>query len=107
MQLTLGNVQIVSRNYDYVVTRFDNGVKYGVWYGGWAPLNGGGAHRAKGTYIGQVARRDPGFFTAEEWYSAPNTGSQDAVDLQWHGPFKTRKEAALFLTGMSVRVEVE
>jgi hypothetical protein len=99
MQLTLGTVHPVARTYDYVITRFDNGVKYGVWYGGKAPLNGPADN--KGKYIGQVARRDASFFTAVEWFAAGANGSQDADKLQWHGPFKTRRDASIFLTGLT------
>lgn len=80
-------------DYDYVITRFDDGIKYGVWEGGNAPLNGG----RKGTYIGQVARYD---YIDGEWYAAPNYGSQDAVDLKWYGPFSSRVRATTFLSGL-------
>jgi hypothetical protein len=94
MELKLQNKLPASRIFNYVPTYFDNGVKYGVWHGGRAPLNGGG-----GKYIGQVARLDYDAFFGpyrEEWHAASANGSQDADKLNWHGPFKTRMEASIF-----------
>ena len=83
----------VSRIFDYVATRFDNGIKYGVWNGGKAPLNG----LRIGTYVGQVARFNEGD-SAEEWFAASNIGTlQDADKILWYGPFPNRKEASVFL----------
>jgi hypothetical protein len=99
MELKLQNKLPASRIFNYVPTYFDNGVKYGVWHGGRAPLNGGG-----GKYIGQVARLDYDAFFGpyrEEWHAASANGSQDADKLNWHGPFKTRMEASIFLTGLT------
>jgi hypothetical protein len=102
VELTFSNVHKVEQRFDYVRTLFDNGVKYGVWYLGKAPLNATLPNRI-GRHIGQVARVDYNPYTGpyrEEWYAAPAYGSQNAIDLQWHGPFRSRQEASVFLTGL-------
>lgn len=91
MEMTMNNVRTMSSVFDFVATNFDDGVKYGVWYGGKAPLNA--RYNDKGSYVGQVARCD----AREGWFAAPRTGSQNAVDLQWFGGFRTRGAAAAFL----------
>lgn len=80
----------VAETFDYVPTRGDNGVKYGVWYGGTAPLRAGN----NGRYIGDVARLDglPG------WRASADSG--DAADCRWITGFRTRREATLCLVGM-------
>jgi hypothetical protein len=91
MKMTINHVRTVSSVFDFVATNFDDGVKYGVWYGGKAPLNA--RDRNAGIYVGQVARVD----SRDGWFAAPRTGSQNAVDLQWFGGFRTRGAAAAFL----------
>lgn len=101
MELTMNRTATVRTRFDYVVSTFDNGVKYGVWQGGKAPLNCNTLSQ-KGTYIGQVAKFDKEAYPyRDEWFAAPTYGSQDADRLNWHGPFKSRKEASVFLTGLN------
>ena len=94
MDLSIHVVANRSDTFDYVATRGDNAVKYGVWYGGTAPLNRG----ANGAYIGDVARLDG----RNDWLA---TGLYDtstmnsAADQLWLGGFKTRKEASIYLLG--------
>jgi hypothetical protein len=103
MDITIVRMQKVSDVFDYVATRFDNAVKYGVWHGGKAPLNGGGSVKwPLGRYIGDVMRYsddvayppDP----AHTWFASGDRGT-DAVSMKWFGPFDSRKEASLWLTG--------
>lgn len=103
MDITIVRMQKVSGDFDYVATRFDNAVKYGVWHGGKAPLNGGGSVKWEmGRYIGDVMRYsddvaypvDP----AHKWFASGSRG-MNAVDMEWYGPFNSRKEASLWLTG--------
>lgn len=76
--------------FDYDVTRFDDGVKYGVYYGGTQPLKRG----ENGVLLGDVARVN----WSAEWFATPDSG--DADRLRWFRGFKTRQEASLFLLGM-------
>lgn len=103
MKHTMKITRWMTHQYDYVPTRFEDGVKYGVWEDGKAPLNWrAGTATSLGTYIGQVFRKDPEW-SAEvtEWYAADKHGPQDANRLNWHGPFRTRKEATLYLSGLA------
>jgi hypothetical protein len=84
-------VRNVELRFDYVATRFDDGVKYGVWTNR-APLNRGAGE--SGTFIGGVAH----YSGEAAWYSTRDAG--DAVLLRWYGPFRTRREATLFLYGI-------
>lgn len=101
MDITINRVYSVSRTFDYVATRFDSAVKYGVWHGGRAPLNGR-TGEGFGRYIGDVMRynedvaypRDP----SRHWLASPDM-STNAVDMRWFGPFQTRTEASVWLTG--------
>jgi len=94
MDLSINVIARISHTFDYVATRGDNEVKYGVWYGGTAPLNKGD----NGVYIGDVARingRDDWVATTP-WDSSRHVS---AADQQWIGGFKTRKEASVYLVG--------
>lgn len=101
MDITINRVNNVERIFDYVATRFDNAVKYGVWHGGRAPLSGR-TGLGFGRYIGDVMRytedvaypRD----TAHYWLASPNRG-ENASAKKWFGPFHSRTEASVWLTG--------
>lgn len=94
MDLSITCAGSMSTTLDYVTTRGDNVVKYGVWYGGTAPLNPG----ANGVYIGDVARTEgrDGWLATTPWDS---TRHHSAADQDWLGGFKTRKEASVYLVG--------
>jgi len=101
MDITITRMFEMSDDFDYVATRFDNAIKYGVWHGGKAPLNGEGSFPV-GRYIGDVFRysddvawpADP----AHKWWASGDRGT-NAVHMAWYGPFNSRKEASLWLTG--------
>jgi hypothetical protein len=103
MDITVQRMYKVSDEFDYVATKFDNATKYGVWYGGKAPLNGGGSIKwTMGRYIGDVFRysNDVAYPHKpwDKWFASPDKSS-DAVNMRWFGPFKTRRNAALWLVG--------
>jgi hypothetical protein len=101
MDITITRMYKVSNEFDYVATKFDNATKYGVWFGGRAPLNGLPGH-GYGQYVGDVFRysNDVAYPTKpwDKWYASPDKSS-DAVNMRWFGPFKTRRNAALWLVG--------
>lgn len=76
--------------FDYDTTRFDDGIKHGVYYGGTQPLKPG----PNGVLLGDVARVN----WSAEWFATPDSG--DAETLRWYGGFKSRQEASIFLLGM-------
>jgi hypothetical protein len=88
--------------FDYDITRLeDNSPVYGVWHGGKTPLNGGGAPGTpKGTYIGRIHNRDG--LPAGQFY-ATRDESRAWVDLEWTGPFTSRRDAAIWLAGQEAR----
>lgn len=93
MKITIGSSGKISPLWDYVPTRFDDGVKYGVWYAGKAPLNA--RDNERGVYIGDVSRCDwlPGEWLAAEPNPCP------AVDRRWVAGFRSRREASVYLFG--------
>jgi len=103
MDITITRMYKLSTEFDYVATRFDNAVKYGVWHGGKAPLNGVGSSPV-GRYIGDVMRYsddvayplDP----AHNWWASCSPWPTSAADMEWYGPFNSRKEASLWLIGI-------
>jgi len=87
----------VSGVYDYCETVItdDNSTVYDLWIGGRTPLNGGGANGVpRGRWSGRIWHRHDG-----TWYATPE--GCNWVDLTWYGPFKSRRDAALFLAGMA------
>ena len=87
--------------FDYDTTRLeDNSAVYGVWHGGKTPLNGGGAPGTpKGTYIGRIHNREGHVGN----FYATRDESRAWVDLDWTGPFTTRRDAAIWLAGQQAR----
>ena len=99
--MTAVNLTEISRDFDYVRTHLigehEGDTVDDVYAGGYAPINGGGwAARKKGRNVGQVWHR----VNEGDWLAAQPTAVPFA-DIQWHGHFRSRAEAAMFLTAMA------
>lgn len=97
----MSSIKRIGRDFDYVRTQltgdYEGDAVDDVYHGGYAPLNGGGwANRRKGRDIGRIWHQ----VAAGEWLATPET-SVNFDDIQWYGPFYSRREAAMFLVAMA------